>query len=169
MCGKNGTLTVQGSALAGSPPRVREKLEFLRCQLALLKDHPRVCGKNSSSAWIIPAFSGSHPRVREKRPSSSEIHSDTGITPACAGKTPLSRALLRCPWDHPRVCGKNLLKQWVELHRPGSPPRVREKPAPIIYQQTHDGITPACAGKTNSFLANYHEHKGSPPRVREKP
>ena len=45
--GKTSHLLNFGISVIGSPPRVREKLEFLRCQLALLKDHPRVCGKNS--------------------------------------------------------------------------------------------------------------------------
>ena len=52
---------------------------------------------------------------------------ETGITPACAGKTIKRIQASVFAWDHPRVCGKND-PDWLILTRPmGSPPRVREK------------------------------------------
>ena len=66
MCGKNVGYTESYACGLGSHPRVREKLEFLRCQLALLKDHTRVCGKNSARLEPLHPETGSHPRVREK-------------------------------------------------------------------------------------------------------
>ena len=90
-------------------------------------DHPRVCGKNILLMITTNLNEGSPPRVREK-PKESDLFADnTGITPACAGKTstvPMSKEGLR---DHPRVCGKNLGALRLALVVSGSPPRVREK------------------------------------------
>ena len=91
-------------------------------------------------------------------------------------------------WDHPRVCGKNYAKIYDAVDGTGSPPRVREKPNKIELKAETDGITPACAGKTEWVVHRYHlywdhprvcgknieeknqngEIEGSPPRVREK-
>ena len=90
------------------------------------------------------------------------------ITPACAGKT-------SCPAENFEI-------------RPGSPPRVREKPEESDLFADNTGITPACAGKTSTVPMskeglrdhprvcgkNICKHTlalyiiGSPPRVREK-
>ena len=70
----------------------------------------------------------------------------------------------------------------------GSPPRVREKHKLAVHDEAHLGITPACAGKTKTYLlqndlgrdhprvcgknsvsfAKLLKGSGSPPRVREK-
>ena len=86
-----------------------------------------MCGKNQTTKVYQPCKGGSPPRVREK-PEESDLFADnTGITPACAGKTstvPMSKEGLR---DHPRVCGKNAYA-WEAIDIGiGSPPRVREK------------------------------------------
>ena len=94
---------------------------------------------------------------------------ETGITPACAGKSrkqlshpstlqgspprvrgkAVDAAVYRGRWkDHPRVCGeKNSLQH----------------PAPLCF-----GITPACAGKRIHYSIQHHCALGSPPRVRGK-
>ena len=86
--------------------------------------------------------------MREK-PEESDLFADnTGITPACAGKTstvPMSKEGLR---DHPRVCGKNLGALRLALVVSGSPPRVREKLLFFLMLVEALRITPACAGKT---------------------
>ena len=51
------------------------------------RDHPRVCGKNSSFVQAYNMDLGSPPRVREKQLNNRIDYIDTGITPACAGKT----------------------------------------------------------------------------------
>ena len=86
------------------------------------------------------------------------------------------------------MCGKNLARKRYSQPRPGSPPRVREKPAWSSARFGFCGITPACAGKTwsrRSFSCPVKDHPrvcgkniqkltktqgmwGSPPRVREK-
>ena len=55
--------------------------------------------------------------------------------------------------DHPRVCGKNHFLSLFFYFTEGSPPRVREKLESIGKAAGSIGITPACAGKTESFLA----------------
>ena len=50
------------------------------------------------------------------------------ITPACAGKTDLSKIQVEQYQDHPRVCGKNMDLLNEDGEGVGSPPRVREKP-----------------------------------------
>ena len=110
------------------------------------------------------------------------------ITPACAGKSrpvPAPPAQRR---DHPRVCGekgKNILDG---ITSKGSPPRVRGKVAPGTGTGHGQGITPACAGKSEcerlqGFPDKDHPRVcgekrlgfddnrsvlGSPPRVRGK-
>ena len=208
MCGKNPKPQTRPRFSKGSPPRVREKLYacivpnlFLgitpacagktwQCLVYVKRfwDHPRVCGKNGDILARSTTALGSPPRVREKRSRYYRFRHWPGITPACAGKTYLSSALICCSRDHPRVCGKNEDKSLQRETRLGSPPRVREKPAPIPAGAYPVGITPACAGKTleksvtasvyqdhprvcgkNTFdKANMYKEVGSPPRVREK-
>ena len=127
MCGKNVSDGVTVTFPAGSPPRVREKLNQIvangiasritpACagktmeiieRFAILQDHPRVCGKNIKVPLIIFPFLGSPPRVREKPLKVFNQQCSLRITPACAGKTLLFTVLTSVARDHPRVCGKN--------------------------------------------------------------
>ena len=91
-----------------------------------------------------------------------------GITPACAGKSLLHSPLERQMWDHPRVCGEKLLTLYLSASKLGSPPRVRGKVSKYFYSIRHDGITPACAGKSDDYFGKTLHHHGSPPRVRGK-
>ena len=71
-----------------------------------------------------------------------------GITPAYAGKTfslSFKKASIQ---DHPRVCGKDVLLIVFDILRPGSPPRMRERPIILPVSYLIAGITPAYAGKT---------------------
>ena len=127
--------------------------------------------------------------MRGKRAASLGDGDVSGITPACAGKTPLP---LRAPSrqrDHPRVCGENRTDAWSVYLYMGSPPRVRGKHQILPDRSGWRGITPACAGKTEfcrfgdadgrdhprvcgenpSLALAVSELLGSPPRVRGKP
>ena len=139
--------TLERNHSVGSPPRVREKLYGIckclrRCRItpacagktapiakawSKLRDHPRVCGKNLESVEFEEKNEGSPPRVREKQRWRIVRSSNTGITPACAGKTYRLYQFKQWYWDHPRVCGKNPLKITSSEIILGSPPRVREK------------------------------------------
>ena len=147
VCGKNLTIVHKLYALPGSPPRVREKPKLHEDGLVItgitpacagktyacndgqirLWDHPRVCGKNSILVPDTVIFLGSPPRVREKPEKDLISASQRGITPACAGKTPLRCNHLTSTRDHPRVCGKNVSNAIEAIKNLGSPPRVREK------------------------------------------
>ena len=72
-----------------------------------VEDHPRVCGENGLNSISLPRSSGSPPRVRGKQIWLVVKMLSNRITPACAGKTRLSRLYYSYPRDHPRVCGEN--------------------------------------------------------------
>ena len=153
------------------------------------QDHPRVCGKDLmaimhiiSLPWITPAYAG---RLIRKCNTIGVL----GITPAYAGKTLFSADIAVPTEDHPRVCGKDKNGQRKTAFRPGSPPRMRERPSFILVYLVTDGITPAYAGKTpriRQSLRQSRDHPrvcgkdiwprakncqstGSPPRMRERP
>ena len=148
VCGKNSGVGLSGCCVSGSPPRVREKLKqrtdkiepigitpacagktlVLVRSLPKYRDHPRVCGKNQWESYTAKTERGSPPRVREKPNAFLNSSCDTGITPACAGKTPVKFYRQCIDRDHPRVCGKNDQNDLIVSPRVGSPPRVREKP-----------------------------------------
>ena len=152
------------------------------------EDHPRVCGENDETFGVYGWQRGSPPRVRGKPCGSGKSGRVRGITPACAGKTPLPCMSHIAFWDHPRVCGEN---STISIGYPcngGSPPRVRGKPCCRSSKRLFSGITPACAGKTRrctpakrlnrdhprvcgeNMRAGLHliGGMGSPPRVRGK-
>ncbi len=86
------------------------------------------------------------------------------------------------------MCGENLAAGAVVSMKPGSPPRVRGKPASAMCAPPTRWITPACAGKTTRIFEIFQsprDHprvcgensteftpaarcRGSPPRVRGK-
>ena len=91
-------------------------------------------------------------------------------------------------WDHPRVCGEKWALILLQGYGLGSPPRVRGKAHFHIHAPHSLGITPACAGKSESCVCLWYDcwdHPrvcgekilvtflavkilGSPPRVRGK-
>ena len=111
-----------------------------------------------------------------------------GITPACAGKSTAESRLRITTGDHPRVCGEKFCACATGARARGSPPRVRGKALGNLFVHHHQGITPACAGKSKSFFVfneEWRDHprvcgekvvpcstglhvQGSPPRVRGK-
>ena len=107
-----------------------------------------MCGKNSRSASTSRRQYGSPPRVREELIFSLLFFLPIRITPACAGRTSMKLNCLAVTWDHPRVCGKNLVVIVVCCIMAGSPPRVREEPIFPSLVMLLRGITPACAGRT---------------------
>ena len=172
MCGENVYRPRQHPEPLGSPPRVRGKpadsgsivvllgitpacagkTTSLLCKALITWDHPRVCGENSSSNFLKCFILGSPPRVRGKPQKSLPARRSAGITPACAGKTRRLGGRVQGTWDHPRVCGENLLGLLSQDAHPGSPPRVRGKLLVYFWRKKNSGITPACAGKTRGLL-----------------
>ena len=69
-------------------------------------DHPRVCGEKQLLLSVWQHLEGSPPRMRGKDIFFVHPFSGARITPAYAGKRPLSGKGLKALWDHPRVCGE---------------------------------------------------------------
>ena len=130
----------------------------------------------------------SPPRVRGKAKNRCRSCPLTRITPACAGKRRSyirTTALLR---DHPRVCGEKFWALVRAVMALGSPPRMRGKDVYTVLKINPSGITPAYAGKRQSWTSAtwlQRDHPrvcgekfptsslwqtvpGSPPRVRGK-
>ena len=87
-----------------------------------------------------------------------------GITPACAGITPVTLLLAPSPGDHPRVCGNYNTMENMPGFRVGSPPRVRELQRSAPVRTEGAGITPACAGITRLGV-RWGNSSGDHPRV----
>ena len=132
------------------------------------RDHPRMCGKDATLNSFFQPVWGSPPHVRERHLRKAYVLSGTG--------------------DHPRMCGKDAINSVVVGFRVGSPPHVRERLHDFPLLPLPSGITPACAGKTESSSSSSRikqDHprmcgkdiiptyplrgvKGSPPHVRER-
>ena len=106
VCGEKESSSSMCVANAGSPPRVRGKVELF-CQkfvkhritpacagksfpclsfLSRIWDHPRVCGEKNPISIALCVGIGSPPRVRGKDAKPLNALATHRITPACAGK-----------------------------------------------------------------------------------
>ena len=152
----------------GSPPRVRGKaiaaigLDTINgitpacagkratpsARASNCRDHPRVCGEKRTGTPRAAAHSGSPPRVRGKGKRTVASTTESGITPACAGKSAAECIIGGQIRDHPRVCGEKREADSKLLALQGSPPRVRGKEGNQERVCGDVGITPACAGKS---------------------
>ena len=170
VCGENLWAELEVYIGRGSPPRVRGKRTHRVYYLTKdritpacagktplrqrkrpsRKDHPRVCGENFPTVPSLAVSSGSPPRVRGKPALSAAMSSSSRITPACAGKTQFRCLKKGFRKDHPRVCGENVFARSQSSPGRGSPPRVRGKPQQSNTERSRRGITPACAGKTET-------------------
>ena len=172
MCGEKPGCVLSWLVLPGSPPRVRGKVNDIRfrktnsgitpaCagkstkqekQQGKARDHPRVCGEKDVDVIPPAPQIGSPPRVRGKVSRLSQLMAETGITPACAGKSTTPRSQAPALGDHPRVCGEKRLLHFFGFCVIGSPPRVRGKAVVILLCVATFRITPACAGKRSTML-----------------
>ena len=73
-------------------------------------DHPRMCGDKSLLPSSPSQRMGSPPHVRGKAVKLAQYFDVTGITPACAGKSPSFRMISNKNGDHPRMCGEKTKK-----------------------------------------------------------
>ena len=106
VCGEKSKEVAEYASKAGSPPRVRGKVEPFKGSMYQSRitpacagkrtspagrrtvswDHPRVCGEKHRPLPDISVLSGSPPRVRGKVSVNTDTDYIAGITPACAGK-----------------------------------------------------------------------------------
>ena len=126
-CGENKDPELLLMYILGSPPQVRGKHGTMDAKTLdrgitpagagkthlldqfhfYLRDHPRRCGENLHLSQTCRKLSGSPPQVRGKRWVRGGLLSESGITPAGAGKTLDVRFLRAGTRDHPRRCGEN--------------------------------------------------------------
>ena len=167
VCGEKYYVTVGKADHEGSPPRMRGKVRAAplgagdsgitpacagkRAMDALPSfpagDHPRVCGEKRAARRAAAGRAGSPPRVRGKVNDIRFRKTNSGITPACAGKSTKQEKQQGKARDHPRVCGEKVVFAGLGEQLPGSPPRVRGKVEKGLKKPLKCGITPACAGK----------------------
>ena len=167
VCGEKREACLRRLRQKGSPPRVRGKVSIRRASSASFRitpacagkspagrrfpaarwDHPRVCGEKQIFPMTTASPEGSPPRVRGKATDLMQESTEEGITPACAGKRPLSIVVFAILRDHPRVCGEKGRTTQRRTTPLGSPPRVRGKGGPCRWAVSPSRITPACAGK----------------------
>ena len=90
------------------------------------------------------------------------------ITPAYAGKRRCGRRNGLCVQDHPRLCGEKKDRPPFSGCRLGSPPPMRGKGPDCFGDCTHDGITPAYAGKSRVSVRYETCHRDHPRLCGEK-
>ena len=188
MCGEKLSNPPMNCSAMGSPPHMRGKDHRLFVNHRFLRITPAHAGK---SCWMrrIVADSGDHPRTcGEKCPIVGIILTEHRITPAHAGKRWCLSGWSAPPEDHPRMCGEKRAEFVFSSALVGSPPRMRGKEELARAVDSITGITPACAGKSKTFLGpadscedhprmcgeklavenKVNEPQGSPPHVRGK-
>ena len=110
-------------------------------------------------------YEGSPPLARGRRSRSLRTTEACRLTPACAGKT---RPVLRCSdrsAAHPRLRGEDFLSgsAWKLIY--GSPPLARGRQRGPRDCCDRPGLTPACAGKTDTNSEGGKQN-GAHPRLR---
>ena len=180
--GKTVRAALGNAANAGSPPRMRGKLNLAPEGTVNLRitpadagktgrgcaefrqsvDHPRGCGENTHFRGLEGSWLGSPPRMRGKLEGVVLIGQNLRITPADAGKTFRAVVTSVAGWDHPRGCGENRTRNRVRFFFPGSPPRMRGKPDEVTAYQAEARITPADAGKTAVLVNSCGREKDHP-------
>ena len=168
VCGENEHFIVVKITQLGSSPRVRGKLKTAATLTGLSglipacagktslsptstrprTAHPRVCGENQNEADRVRDCQGSSPRVRGKLCRSRYGSRNSGLIPACAGKTASWSSATSMTRAHPRVCGENASSRPSHERSAGSSPRVRGKHRLPCLRGTNRRLIPACAGKT---------------------
>ena len=152
------------------------------------QDHPRVCGEKDKAKEMGATTKGSPPRMRGKESGCVPGLPGSRITPAHAGKRDKTAIFEEWCRDHPCVCGEKTKPVPAGGILMGSPPRMRGKGSGTLPHYDHQGITPACAGKSlklSSRTTGRRDHPrvcgeklsttstdihpaGSPPRMRGK-
>ena len=89
------------------------------------KDHPRLRGEYVSTRPCQTVDRGSPPLARGIRPELRAGSHQSGITPACAGNTPLMSSVRTAPRDHPRLRGEYFCRLPHFTIIIGSPPLAR--------------------------------------------
>ena len=120
-------------------------------------DHPRLRGEQNASPRLKRSSLGSPPLARGTAFKSQSELFDEGITPACAGNSPVAASRAFSARDHPRLRGEQSTTDLTAAKVIGSPPLARGTDPERRYGRAYRGITPACAGnrtrRSRPFLA----------------
>ena len=153
MCGEHKARNAYVAADRGIIPACAGSTACRSPVIRLEWDHPRMCGEHPLSRpcayanHLSESTTGSSPHVRGALVYYF-LFCVFGIIPACAGSTlPLIRLRTPC-WDHPRMCGEHLSKQFASFRHRGSSPHVRGALVDGDFLEAEHGIIPACAGST---------------------
>ena len=131
-------------ACAGKSPTLAPALTFQR-------DHPRMRGEKLTLIYTPGKILGSPPHARGKASKHLLFSPESGITPACAGKSDPFFQTCVPGGDHPRMRGEKPCTVTSMPTEVGSPPHARGKVAASCRTHFPYGITPACAGKRHAF------------------
>ena len=171
VCGEQQNQITLVDIFRGSPPRVRGTVPIGMQVVYIFRitpacagnrkgrqhlhspesDHPRVCGEQVLIPEFILKLIGSPPRVRGTVHNLQTGTFIKGITPACAGNREFVQLVVSIYTDHPRVCGEQLSTASASSRLTGSPPRVRGTAIQAINARRGVGITPACAGNSQTI------------------
>ena len=149
----------------GITPACAGNTDWRRMNCQILWDHPRLRGEYNTIRRGDILFWGSPPLARGIHSRKSRRFYISRITPACAGNTAgflLSILLLK---DHPRLRGEYPPNPTDASGSSGSPPLARGIQRKSDGEPFIAGITPACAGNTESAQGGrryYWDH----PRLR---
>ena len=136
----------------GSPPHARGRRHELTEDEKFYMDHPRMRGEDLHLSLLYQRSLGSPPHARGRLPLNYTDKVTIRITPACAGKTRNCRDWPPSYADHPRMRGEDADAAAIDGMGGGSPPHARGRPTHAARAARAWRITPACAGKTGSFL-----------------
>ena len=168
VCGEHDAETFSGLACLGSSPRMRGtrrrnvfrsgvpgiipayagNTSCARCDWSAKAHHPRVCGEHRSKPCSVRFVMGSSPRMRGTQCRLAMNNGPTGIIPAYAGNTIVSKCDKITERDHPRVCGEHTTEPACGRWSTGSSPRMRGTPKWMVLHVLPYGIIPAYAGNT---------------------
>ena len=96
-------------------------------------------------------LTGSPPPMRGKVTSGRIMSQEIGITPAYAGKRNHGVRGFSGRQDHPRLCGEKVAADHERRNVVGSPPPMRGKAGRMMKNDSEDRITPAYAGKRQTW------------------
>ena len=94
----------------GITPAHAGKRHTVQGGMQMVEDHPRTCGEKRGAGDHGQGDQGSPPHMRGKGRDGTGYRLLQRITPAHAGKSKFTTALLLVCMDHPRTCGEKTKK-----------------------------------------------------------
>ena len=162
--GKRWYVTRVGMA-TGLIPAHAGKTDYRIRQAVQGRAHPRSRGENDSGETMLAERWGSSPLTRGKPMRRASWRRCTGLIPAHAGKTSVSKSCMAGTRAHPRSRGENGGHGFPFRLVGGSSPLTRGKRHAALSINLHLGLIPAHAGKTG-FSSSLPSSSWAHPRSR---